>query len=306
MAAVAAIRPSVRSSSRLAAVVATVLFAFASVAAAQDDTGAADDRGAYVFHASGCLGCHTDVANGGAALAGGRALETPFGTFYSPNITPDPEHGIGAWSLQDFGRAIRHGIGPDGTIFYPAFPYDSFTRMSDDDIIALYGYLMAQPTSTNVPPDHDLGLPFSLRSLLLIWRWLYFEPGPQPDDGLDPVLARGRYLVDALGHCGACHTPRTSLGGADEALYLAGNPDGPDGDTVPNITPDMAHGIGDWSEGDLQFLLKASMLPDGDVVSGAMAEVVRESTSRLTAEDLAAMIAWLRAIPAVDNNPRTP
>ena len=270
-------------------------------AAAQEDAGAGDSPGAYVFHAAGCLECHT--AKDGVALAGGRALETPFGTFWSPNITPDPEHGIGAWSLEDFRRALREGIAPDGTTYYPSFPYDNFTRMSDADIAALYGYLMAQPASDNVPPEHDLSFPFDMRSLLVVWRWLYFEQGPRPDDGLDPQLARGRYLADALTHCGACHTPRTVLGGSDDDLYLAGNAEGPEGEKVPNITPDKASGIGDWSEGDLLFLLKAGMMPDGDVVSGSMAEVVQESTRHYTDEDIAALIAWLRAIPAIENRP---
>lgn len=270
-------------------------------AAAQEDAGAEDSPGAYVFRAAGCHGCHT--AKDGEALAGGRALETPFGTFFSPNITADPEHGIGAWSLEDFRRALRDGVAPDGTTYYPAFPYDNYTRMSDADIAALYSYLMAQPSSGNTPPDHDLSFPFNMRSLLVVWRWLYFEPGPRPDDGLDPVLARGRYLADALSHCGACHTPRTAMGGPDDQMYLAGSADGAEGDKVPNITPDTATGIGDWSEGDLVFLLKAGMMPDGDVVSGTMSEVVKESTRHYTDADIAAMIAWLQAIPAVDNRP---
>lgn len=289
-----------RSSNRFAAA-ALAAALIALPAAAQEDAGAEDSPGAYVFHAAGCHGCHT--AKDGVALAGGRALETPFGTFFSPNITPDVEHGIGAWSLQEFRRALREGVGPDGTTYYPAFPYDNFTRMSDADIAALYGYLMAQPASDNAPPEHDLSFPFSMRSLLVVWRALYFEAGPRPDDGLDPVLARGRYLADALTHCGACHTPRTLLGGPDDERYLAGNADGAEGDKVPNITPDKATGIGDWSEGDLLFLLKAGMMPDGDVVSGSMAEVVQESTRHYTDADIAALIAWLGSVPAVENKP---
>jgi mono/diheme cytochrome c family protein len=290
----------VRSWNRLAG--AALAAAFLSLpAVAQEDQGAEDSPGAYVFHAAGCHGCHT--AKDGVALAGGRALETPFGTFFSPNITPDPEHGIGAWSLEDFRRAMRHGVSPDGETYYPSFPYDNFTRMSDADIAALFGYLMAQPASDNAPPEHDLSFPYNMRSLLVVWRWLYFEPGPRPDDGLDPQLARGRYLADALTHCGACHTPRTMLGGTDDDLYLAGSAEGAEGDKVPNITPDATTGIGDWSEGDLLFLLKAGMMPDGDVVSGSMAEVVQESTRNYSDEDIAALIAWLRHIPAIDNKP---
>ena len=126
---------------------------------------------------------------------------------------------------------------------------------------------MAQPPADTVSPAHALDFPFDRRWLLAVWRWLYFEEGPRDDAGLDPVLARGRYVVDALAHCGACHTPRTALGGRDLALYLAGNADGPEGETVPNITPDEARGIGRWSRQDLVFLLTASMLPDGDTVS---------------------------------------
>lgn len=302
-AAEAAIRPSARSWTSLAG--AALVAALLSLpAAAQEDAGAEDSHGAWVFRAAGCHGCHTDVENDGMALAGGRALVTPFGTFHAPNITPDPEHGIGAWSLEDFRRALREGIGPDGTTYYPSFPYDYFTRMSDADIEALYGYLMAQPPSANQPPPHDLDFPYDMRSLLTVWRTLYFEGGPRPDDGLDPQLARGRYLADALGHCGACHTPRTALGGSDDDRYLAGSADGPEGDTVPNITPDAAHGIGDWTEVDLVLLLKAGMMPDGDVVSGSMAEVVQDSTRHLGDDDIAALIAWLQAIPAVDHDPR--
>ena len=301
----AATRPSGGNcASLLAAALAATLTA--TSARAQDAAAELVERGAYVFHAAGCGGCHTDVEGGGAPLAGGRALTTVFGTFRTPNITPDPEHGIGAWSLDDFRRSLRLGIAPDGSLYYPSFPYDSFTLMSDEDIAALYAYLMAQPPADTVSPAHALDFPFDRRWLLAVWRWLYFEEGPRDDAGLDPVLARGRYVVDALAHCGACHTPRTALGGRDVALYLAGNADGPEGETVPNITPDEARGIGRWSRQDLVFLLTASMLPDGDTVSGSMAEVVRESTSRLSADDLDAMLAWLAAVPAIDRDPGSP
>ena len=296
----AAIRPSVRSSSRVALAGFLALLGGLS-AAAQEDGGEPQTHGDYVFRIAGCQGCHTDVENGGAPLAGGRALKTPFGTFWSPNITPDPGHGIGGWSADDLGRALREGVSPDGTTYYPSFPYDHFTRMSDGDIAALYEHLMAQPASANEPPEHELDFPFDMRFLLGIWRWLYLEEGPRPEQGLDERLARGRYLVDALAHCGACHTPRTALGGSDEDMYLAGNPDGPEGDTAPNITPDAETGIGDWTELDLTLLLKAGMMPDGDVVSGAMAEVVRGSTRHLTEADLEAMIAWLTSVPAIRN-----
>ena len=252
---------------------------------------------------AGCLGCHTDE-DGGTPLAGGRRLATDFGTFVTPNITPDPDHGIGTWTVDEFAHALRRGIGPDGTTYYPAFPYDYFTHMSDQDVADLYAYLMAQPASATAVGDHELDFPFDTRFLLTFWRWLYFEPGPLPaDPAQDEVWHRGRYLVAALAHCGACHTPRTALGGADLDLYLAGNGAGPDGDVVPNITPDASTGIGDWTSLDLLLLLRAGIQPDGDVVSGAMTEVVRNSTKHLTDDDAAAITDFLASIPAISNKP---
>ncbi len=272
---------------------------------AEGEAGLSDpEHGKYVFQLAGCLGCHTDSANGGEVLAGGRALELPFGTFITPNITPDPVTGIGTWSLRDFILALREGLSPDGDYYYPAFPFDHYTQMSDGDVAALYGYLMARPAVTIRAADHDLAFPFNIRQGLVLWRTLYFEPGPRPDDSLSPELARGRYLTDALSHCGACHTPRTLLGGPIESLYLAGNPHGPEGDSVPNITPDPTTGLGNWTDDDLGLLVKVGVFPDGDVVSGSMAEVVREGTRHLSDNDLAAMLAWLRHIPPVENDPK--
>lgn len=263
-------------------------------------------RGEYVFQMSGCLGCHT-AEDGGVPLAGGRQLATDFGTFVTPNITPDPEFGIGAWSLDDFARALRDGIGPDGTTYYPSFPYDYFTRMSDQDVADLYAYVMAQPASATEPGEHELDFPFDMRFLLTFWRALYFTAGPLPGEPeRDAAWVRGRYLVEALGHCGACHTPRSFLGAPDLSLYLAGNGAGPDGDVVPNITPDAATGIGDWTSLDMLLLLRAGILPDGDVVGGAMAEVVRNSTKHLTDDDAAAIAGYLASVPAVENKPVKP
>ncbi|MBP2231970.1 mono/diheme cytochrome c family protein [Azospirillum agricola] len=261
-------------------------------------------RGAYVFQAAGCLGCHTapekDGAPAGAPLAGGRALATPFGTFFTPNITPDPANGIGRWSDADFVRAFREGRRPDGAALFPAFPYASYTRMTDRDLLDLKAYLFSQPAVPIANKPHDLTPPFSWRFLLPAWQWLYLTPGPLPDDPAKPAAwNRGRYLVDALGHCAECHSPRSMLGGLDGDRYLAGNPRGPDGGKVPNITP-HPKGLGDWSDGDLTLMLETGLLPDGDVAGGAMAEVVRNSTSKLTAEDRAAIAAYLRTVPALE------
>lgn len=255
-------------------------------------------RGEYVFDAAGCAGCHT--APDGERLAGGRALETPFGTFRTPNITPDPEHGIGGWSDADFVRAMREGVGPGGTVYFPAFPYTSYTGMTERDLLDLKAYLDAQPAVAQADQPHELDAPYGWRFLLPAWRLLHFEPGELPEEpGRDPQWHRGRYLVQALGHCGECHTPRNRLGAMDEDRFLGGSEAGPEGRPVPNITPHPETGIGSWSPGDVTFLLETGMLPDGDFVGGGMNEVVEASTSRLTPEDRAAITAYLLSLPPV-------
>ncbi|HEY5598718.1 MAG TPA: cytochrome c, partial [Kiloniellales bacterium] len=174
-------------------------------------------RGAYVFRAAGCYACHTDSKNKGAPLAGGRALVTPFGTFYTPNITPDPATGIGAWPVADLARALREGLAPDGSHFYPAFPYTSYTGMIDQDVGDLRAYLMAQPPVVQANRPHELYLPFRLRALVSVWKWLFFTPGRLAEEPTrDAAWNRGAYLVQALGHCGECHTPRDALGGLNK------------------------------------------------------------------------------------------
>ncbi|KAA0586364.1 cytochrome c (plasmid) [Azospirillum oryzae] len=272
----------------------------AAHAAGDAPAGDAVQRGAYIFNAAGCLGCHTDVKGGGQPLAGGRALATPFGTFHTPNITPDPVTGIGRWSDADFIRALREGVRPDGAALFPAFPYAAYTRMTDRDLLDLKAYLFSRPAVAAPNKPHDLTPPFSWRFLLPVWQWLYLTPGPVPDDPAKPAAwNRGRYLVDAQGHCAECHSPRTLLGGLDADRYLAGNPDGPDGDKVPGITGAKGKGgVGGWSDGDLTLFLETGLTPEGDVAGGAMGEVVRNTTSKLTADDRAAIVAYLKTVPA--------
>lgn len=269
----------------------------------QPDPAAADPvaRGAYILHAAGCASCHTARGEGAAPLAGGTALTTAFGTFYSPNITPDPEHGIGRWTEEEFARALRQGISPEGYAYYPAFPYTSYTGMTDRDVADLWAYLRTVPPAAQENRPHELGLPYRWRFLLPVWRWLYFEEGATlVDAGRPPSWNRGAYLVGNLAHCGECHTPRGLLGGPDHDRLLAGNPEAPEGrGSVPNITPDPEDGIGDWSDDDLIFFLELGMLPDGDFAGGSMARVIEETTSRLTPEDRAAIVEFLRSVPAV-------
>ncbi|MBT5415415.1 MAG: c-type cytochrome [Rhodospirillaceae bacterium] len=267
----------------------------APLAHAQDD---AVERGRYLFAAGGCLGCHT--AKGGALLAGGRALKTPFGTFFGPNITPDPQYGIGGWSDEDFLRALREGVSPEGDFYYPAFPYASFTGMTDADILALKAYIFSLTPVAEPSRDHELDFPYNIRVGLAPWRWRYFKEGPlEPDPAHDEAWNRGAYLVKALVHCGECHTPRDSFGGPETDLAYAGTTDGPEGAIVPNITPDPETGIGDWSAGDLDFFLSLGMLPDGDVTGDVMYEVIEHGTSKLTAADREAIAVFLQALPPI-------
>lgn len=252
------------------------------------------ERGRYIFDAAGCLGCHTDIKGGGQRLAGGRALETPFGTFYPPNITPDPETGIGAWREEDFAAALREGTSPDGEPYYPAFPYPSYAGMTDADVTDLFAYLLAQPPVRQESRRHALDFPYNLRFALGLWQALFFAPAtfaPQP--GRDAVWNRGAYLVRHVAHCGECHSPRGWLGAVDREQELAGNPRGPDGGKVPNLTPGPG-GLAGWDDSDIAYALKSGMTPDGDFLSDAMGEVIEHSTSRLSDADRTAIARYLK------------
>jgi len=258
-------------------------------------------RGQYLAKAAGCVGCHTQEKKDAVPYAGGRALKTPFGTFYGPNITPDPVAGIGRWTEADFIRAMRHGNRPDGANYFPAFPYPSFTRIADTDLRDLWAYLRALPPSNRANQAHELRFPFGWRLLVTVWKWLFFTPGPF---GADPkssqALNRGAYLVQALGHCGECHTPRNFFGGPKRDRFLAGGK-GPDGKGVPNLTPAKLKKL---SDAELKDFLVSGTTPDGDVPAEAMGEVIRNTTSQLTPEDLAALIAYLRALAPLADEPR--
>jgi mono/diheme cytochrome c family protein len=259
-------------------------------------------RGAYIFHAAGCKGCHTDTKRKGPLLAGGRAIETPFGVFYGPNITPDPVTGIGQWSDGDFIRALRSGVSPDGGHYYPVFPYTSFTKMTERDMLDLKAYIFSLPPVKKANRPHEVKFPFRFRPLLRLWKALHFTPGPvEADPSMSAESNRGAYLAEALGHCGECHTPRGMTGGIDNAKWMAGTNDGPDGETVPNITPDSATGIGEWDAGDIELVLETGIKADGDVVGSLMGEVVENGTSRLTAADRRAIALYLKSLAPIDN-----
>jgi mono/diheme cytochrome c family protein len=264
-----------------------------SVSAAADEV----PQGAYLANAAGCEDCHTDREHGGQPYAGGRALATPFGTFYSPNITPDPQTGIGGWDDEQFLRALRDGVRPGGANYFPVFPYPSFTKIIDADARAIKAYLFSLPPVRQTNRAHEVSFPFSWRFLQNGWRLLFFCPGPfRPAPEQSEAYNRGAYLVTALAHCGECHTPRNWFGATEPDRFLAGNPHGPDGKKVPNITPDRQTGIGDWSVEDIMTLLNTGQTPEFDFVGGAMGEVVR-NTSRLDNADRRAIAIYLKSLP---------
>jgi mono/diheme cytochrome c family protein len=252
-------------------------------------------RGEYLAKAGGCLGCHTAEEKEGSKTkavpyAGGRALKTPFGTFYGPNITPHPEAGIGKWSEADFVRAMREGRRPDGSNYFPAFPYPSFTLISDADLRDLWAYLRSLPQSNRASEPHELGFLYRWRFAVAPWKWLNFDRGPlAPDPAKSEQLRRGEYLTRALGHCGECHTPRNFLGGTKKDAFLAGAKD-----IAPNITPTR---LKSWSDDGLRSFLTTGLTADGDVPAKEMGEVITNTTSQLTPADLNAMIAFLRSVP---------
>jgi mono/diheme cytochrome c family protein len=279
----------------IAAALAVTLLTRAIPAAADED---AVTRGEYLVRAGGCFSCHT--AAGGQKLAGGRALATPFGTFYSPNITPDPETGIGRWTDAQFRRALREGVGPDGANYFPVFPYPSFTGISDGDALTIKAYLFSLPAVRQQNRPHDVAFPFSWRLLQTGWKLLFFTPGPfQPAPDRSAAYNRGAYLVTALAHCGECHTPRNFLGAMRSGQRLAGTPDGPDGQLVPNITPDPGTGIGKWEKDDVVELVKTGMTPEQSKVKGAMREVIEDGLKYLSNGDLEAIADYLFAQPAI-------
>ena len=253
-------------------------------------------RGEYLSKAGGCLGCHTVDKKGAVPYSGGRELKTPFGTFYGPNITPHPQAGIGKWSEQDFIRAMRHGKRPDGANYFPAFPYPSFTGINDADLRDLWAYLRTLPQSSESSREHDLPFYFRWRFLLTFWKWLFFTPGPfAPVPGASEVVNRGAYLVQALGHCGECHTPRNVLGAVKRDRYLAGTAE------ASNLTPT---GLKKWGDDDLKGFLTTGTTPDGDVPAEDMGEVIRNTTSQLTPQDLAALVSYLRSLPPIADEPK--
>lgn len=258
-------------------------------------------NGETLFWAGGCASCHAAPNASGDALkmlSGGQALPTPFGTFHVPNISPDPQHGLGSWTVAEFGDAMTRGVGKNGEHLYPSFPYTSYARMTAQDINDLFGYLKTLPASTNDAPPHDLPFPLDMRLALGGWKFFYFDKGAPRVQlaNASADVARGQYLVEGPGHCGECHTPRTALGGLSKDKWLAGGPN-PEGEgTIPDITPG-SQAIGSWSVADIASYLETGFTPDFDSVGGSMVKV-QQNMAKLSAEDRNAIAAYLKAIPA--------
>ena len=259
-------------------------------------------NGLVIFNAGGCSSCHAVPAQPERTrLGGGLPITSPFGTFYAPNISPDPNDGIGRWSEADFVTALLKGTSPNGTHEFPAFPYTTYQHMTIADARDLFGYLRTLPAVAGKAPDHDIAFPFNIRRNLGIWKWLFLDGQPfVPNAARSAQWNRGAYLVGSLGHCAECHSPRNLLGGIVEKQRFAGGPN-PDGEGwVPNITQ---KGLADWSEKDIAYLLETGQTPDGDTVGGSMARVIR-NTSQLGGDDRAAIATYLKSLPPVDGPPR--
>jgi mono/diheme cytochrome c family protein len=270
-------------------------------ASAAQPTGAAlVARGEYLAKAGDCVACHT--APGGQPFAGGLAFRLPFGTIWSSNLTPDRETGIGAWTDAEFVRALHRGIGRNGENLYPAFPYTAYALLSTDDALAIRAWLATLPPARATAPANDLSFPFNQRYLLRIWNVLFLPPPSQPPDtAKGEAWNRGAYLVEGLGHCGECHTPRNVMFGLDQRRKFAGAKQ--NGWLAYNLTADSGHGLGGWSDAQLEQYLAAGHADGHGSASGPMAEVVENSLRYLSPDDVHAMVVWLRGVPAQPDGP---
>lgn len=251
-------------------------------------------RGERVFWASGCASCHVDPeANDDPrpVLSGGYRIASPFGTFVAPNISPSPQ-GIGDWSVEDLANALVAGVSPEGQHYYPSLPYTTYQNMQLQDVADLKAFLDTLPPSDAASAPHELGFPFTIRRGLGLWKRLYMTPGWVIDPAETPEIEQGRYLVEALGHCGECHTPRGALGGLDRDRWMQGAPNPSGKGKIPAISPDQFT----WSAGDVAYYLETGFTPDFDSAGGQMAHVVR-NMARLPGADRAAIAAYLKVLP---------
>ena len=255
-------------------------------------------KGELVFWAAGCASCHmAEKAEGDAqlVLSGGQRFPSTFGTFIAPNISQDPDQGIGSWSLLDLANAITRGVSPEGEHYYPALPYGSYAKMEMQDVANLYAFLKTLPADPTPSQPHELGFPFNIRATIGGWKLLFLSDDWVLPGNLTPTATRGRYIAEAMAHCGECHTPRNLLGGLDTSRWLGGAPN-PSGDgRIPNITPAK---LG-WVAADIVQYLTTGFTPDYDSVGGHMVHVV-ENMARLPESDRQAVAEYLLAVPSVE------
>ncbi|SDG19840.1 cytochrome c [Sulfitobacter delicatus] len=251
--------------------------------------------GALIFAAGGCVSCHAVPKSEDEAqlvLAGGLAFPSKFGTFYAPNISPDPEQGIGTWTLPQFARAVTRGVSPEGQHYYPAFPYTAYGHLAPQDVANLFAYMQSLPASDTPSQAHEVGFPFNIRRSLGMWKLLFADDDYVLSGDHDAEVLRGRYLAEGLAHCGECHTPRNALGALDRSAWLTGAPNPSGKGKIPGITPAQL----EWSKVDLVEYFTSGFTPEYDSAGGEMAEVVR-NLSQLPESDRAAIAAYLKALP---------
>jgi mono/diheme cytochrome c family protein len=256
-------------------------------------------HGRMLVEAGNCAGCHT--ADPVKPFAGGKRIETPFGAIYAPNLTPDRDTGIGGWSNEDFRRALREGVAPNGSRYYPAFPYPYFTKLTRDDIFAIRAYLATLTPFSNKAPPPDLRFPFNFRVVMRVWDSLFFKPGIfEPDQNKSPAWNRGGYLVTGLAHCGACHTPKNMFGADRHGRALSGGQVA--GWFAPRLDGAARSGLKSWSVDDIVEYLQSGRNARSHA-DGLMAEVVLNSTSKMSDGDVRAIATYLKELPAGQPEP---
>ncbi|WP_261842015.1 c-type cytochrome [Aliamphritea ceti] len=243
-------------------------------------------NGAYLARISGCIACHTDSENNGKLVAG-APLDSPYGQFYAPNLTTDSKTGIGSWTLNDFARAVRQGISPEGSAYYPAFPYEFFGQLSDQDVRDLWAAFRTVPPVNQPTPPSQLSFPYNLKQGLPVWQRL-FQLSPDVTEESD----RGKYLTEAVGHCAACHTPRNLFGSLQQDQWLQGVEALGDAEAIPAITASALR-QNNWTVEDLAYALKTGITPEGDALGGSMGEVIKHGSRFMSEADRQAIAKYL-------------